>query len=445
MKRRVKVLAVYGIGALVVLIMLIPGRLRPSRPNVIIILIDALRRDHLGCYGYHRDTSPFIDSMAEKAVLFETAITQAPGTKASVGSLFTSLYPTMHTALSHGSEGVEGDVLPSTVRTIAEILMEAGYATIGITANPHITAEFGFDQGFDTLIFRNYLPARDLTEVALSQVEGVSGKPLFLFLHYMDVHAPYDPPPPYDTLYNPREGVPYYVDGIPDREITPDELQFMIDRYDACINYTDACVRELFEQLARRGMMDNSMVILLADHGEQFLEHGGLGHGILYDEVIRVPLIMSFPAGGPATARISGHVELIDLFPTILSYARVPYRKDDICGRDLMPLIRGGRPVRTECYTERRHLDKSIRDEHYKYIFPCTPNRRELLFDLQRDPGEQRNLADSELQVAGNYRAMMEHWIGEMGKMSDRLGIAPQKVTIDERTREALKALGYIQ
>ena len=446
LKRKSFLVAAAGLWTAGCLLALVLWRLWPSPPDVIIILLDALRRDHVGCYGYHRNTTPFIDSVAGEGVVFDCAISQAPSTKASIASLFSSLYPTMHTALWHTTEGAIGDVLPGSVRTLAEAFRDRGYATIGVSANTHIGREFGFTQGFDSFTHTTLLPPPAMNAEALRLLSRAGEKPFFLYLHYMSIHYPYDPPPPYDTLYTARTGPYYYIDWKPEQELSPEDVQYIVDRYDGGINYTDACLKNLFDELERRGKLRNAVVVILADHGEEFMDFGRLGHpGRLYDLMIHVPMIIRMPGGEAVPKRASRVAALIDLYPTLCAFAGIEYDSELLCGVNLLPLIRKGTSVRQAAFSEYYIYQKSIRDETCKYVFPAHPGFTESLHDLVLDPQETVDILAERPDLADRYRRMAARWMEEMKAKNSRLGIIPQQVEIDAKTRAGLKSLGYIQ
>ncbi|MDD5556458.1 MAG: sulfatase [bacterium] len=456
----------YSFWLALVLAVLLVWRARSSRPNIIIILVDALRRDHVGCYGYHRDITPSIDDLARSSIIFDTAIAQATSTKMSVGSLFSSLYPSVHTAIENQGHGMTGDVLPSNVRTLAEVLRDHGYMTIGVSGNPHVSPVFGFDQGFMLFKCVDYfgdqasVNADLLTDLALKSVLSNPGRPYFLYLHYMNTHAPYALPPPYDSMFvdtrkgSPTEAAilsqwmkvcPYLATGDRRTDVVAEDVPPIIDRYDGTIAYTDACVGRLLATLEGENKLRNTIIVLLADHGEEFLEHGNIGHvGTLYDELIRIPMILRMPQRRHAGRRILDIVEVVDLFPTILEYAGVGFDADDICGRSLMGLIKDGTPVRSDAYSEHYQFARSLRTVRHKYIYPRVSSVKEQLFDLESDPRECGNIASVHADLVGHYKAMVEGRAADLDEMRNRLGIAGESVAIGEGTREILRALGYI-
>jgi arylsulfatase A-like enzyme len=281
---------------------------------------------------------------------------------------------------------------------------------------------------------------------ALRLLARAGNRPFFLYLHYMSIHYPYDPPPPYDTLYTERTGPYYYIDGKPERELSPEDVQYIVDRYDGGMNYTDACLKNLFDELERRGKLRNTVVVIMADHGEEFMDYGRLGHGgHLYDMMIRIPLIIfglhdRFPSG-----RIEGVAAAIDLYPTLCAIAGVKCDPLSVCGVSLIPLMRDRTPVRQAAFSEYYTYQKSVRDTTHQYIFPGRDGSPEALFDLASDPGETRNILAERPDVADRYRQIAARWLEEMRVKNARLGILPQQVEIDDKTRAGLKSLGYIQ
>jgi len=315
-----------------VLCLLILSCANEERPlNVVIIGVDTLRPDHLGCYGYHRDTSPAIDELANESTLFENAISQSPWTLPSFGSIFTSLYPSQHGAMSAVSR------MRETFPTLATILSDRGYATGAIVNASVLKPEYGVNRGFEyydpaPLEGRN---ADGTTRDALAWVDDNPGRPFLLFAHYFDPHEPYAPPPPYSTRYRGAYDGPIgkrFVlhDHFPEvRGMAFDDLKRLSvadwDQiralYDGEIAFTDSQVGLLLEGLRERDLMANTLVIFLSDHGEEFYEHGGFGHGhVLYDEVIHVPLMFSLPGKIPEGKRVDRQVRMVDIMPTILDF-----------------------------------------------------------------------------------------------------------------------------
>jgi arylsulfatase len=290
------------------------------RPDVILITVDALRADHLSLYGYGKLTSPILDEFAGHAAVFTNAITQAPYTKAAIASLMSGLYPTSHQAVTTtipfpetmtghvSTKPMATDVLASSITTLAEAFHNEGYRTFGYTANPFLIAAFGFDQGFDHYQFfpgGDFAQATQVTDQALADVRKAGARPIFLWLHLMEPHSPYAPPPLTRDMFPPRgdaELIPgdrpppsWLLQGSP-----PDLRAYLAARRRdrGRRRRGPGAVRNLGELRPLR----SPIVVVTADHGEEFLDHGGWEHGrTLHDELIRVPLLVAAPgveAGG---------------------------------------------------------------------------------------------------------------------------------------------------
>ena len=285
--------------------------------NVLLISIDTLRADHLGTYGYQRGTSPKIDAFANEAIVFENAFSQAPWTLPSHATMLTSLYPSVHRADTYSAR------LSPKVLTLPEILRENGYQTLAVTSHVLLTDLYGMDQGFARLRFNGGLDADRVTSQALDFLDGRNpNRPFFMLVHYFDVHADYGAPAPYgerfvDPAYSgPTTGA---RDNFYASAKTPEDRAHLVDLYDGEIAFTDEHVGQLIQGLTERGLFDETTVILTADHGEEFGEHGHFEHKTLYDNVLHVPLIIK-PAGvDTEPARVQAPVALLDLTPTILA------------------------------------------------------------------------------------------------------------------------------
>jgi len=374
----------------------------PSRPSIVLIFVDTLRADHLGAYGYSRPTSPSLDAVASRGVLFEQAIASAPWTLPSAMSLLTGRLPSSHRVENDGMK------LPAGIPTLARVLKDAGYTTSAVVSHIYVSGLFGFDRGFDHFedfgLSRDYRfeaglepRAETVTDRALEQIRASKGRPFFLLVHYFDPHWDYDPPPPFQTRFTgPYEGTitgsyqsfSRYV--RPGADLAPEDRRHLVDLYDGEIAYTDSQVGRLLEGLREEG----AVVVVTSDHGEEFKEHGSLGHGRnLYDEVVKVPLIVADLRGKGAARRVTEQVRSIDIFPTLCEYAgaAVP---PGVQGKSLAPWLSGGREASRGAVSETIRFDayrKSYREPGEKIIVRLEDNRREF-YDLASDPGETRNL-----------------------------------------------------
>jgi arylsulfatase A-like enzyme len=434
------------------------GRIRPARrqrPDIVLITIDALRADHLSTYGYPRLTSPSIDRFAKGSVLFTNAITQAPYTKAAIASLMTGMYPSVHktvTATVPFSEAMSGhpttaatstDVLPSDLTTLAEALQGSGYQTLGFTANPFLIEPFGFAQGFDVYQFMpgaEFATADRLVDDGLAAVRRSGPGPVFLWMHLMEPHSPYAPPHWADDMFA-LEGPPHLIPpttSVPPWLMagTPRDLRLYERNYDEEIAAADAAVDTLLREFAVLRDASNTVTVLTADHGEQFLDHGGFEHNdTLYDELIHVPLIISAPRTQAAVVNVQ--VELLDLYRTILTFADAD--APDVSGRDLQRLMVGTAASRP-AFSENYGAQTAVRTDDWKFIHYT--DGREELFDLRLDRHEQNNVIAGQPERAAQLRSMLD---GHAADSADRgRAIRSARTPVSPRVLERLRALGYV-
>ena len=304
--------------------------------GVILVCIDTLRADHLGCYGYGaRETTPALDRLAAQSIVFADASATAGWTKPSVPSFLTGTYPCQH-GVYEGSARLEtgavSDVLPEEARPLAEVFQNAGWRTAAFVRNAQLRPGNGFEQGFD-LYQDEAGDAREIRWRAQDWLDELEGdKPFFLYLHLLDVHWPYPVPEAYATRFAPAERIDPFRDDDSkallesindgDRELAGEEREALIALYDGALRYVDDELSRFQAYLERRGLSDRVVVSIVADHGEEFGEHGRVGHGHgLSEGLLRVPWILRVP--GEAPRRVDAPVSLVDLFPTLLSAARV--------------------------------------------------------------------------------------------------------------------------
>jgi arylsulfatase A-like enzyme len=305
----------------------------PARPSVVLVSIDTLRADHLGLYGYWRDTSPTLDRLAEESVVFERAFAPAAWTLISHMTMLTGLYPNQH-----GVVAAEWALARETP-LLAERLREAGYRTVGLYFEGWIHARHGFDRGFD--VFRAHVDAEEAGEHLAEELAALDGgRPLFLFLHLFDVHSGplstepgpiYDCPPPYDELFLP--GAAALLPDVPEGELwqtkgplPAEALQGLTALYDGGIRYVDDLLEGWFDALRAAGHFDEALVVVTSDHGESLGQRGtGIrDHGGAYQEGLRVPLVVRPPGGVPGGRRVDATVHLADVVPTVLAEVGLP-------------------------------------------------------------------------------------------------------------------------
>ncbi|MBN2369486.1 MAG: sulfatase [Vicinamibacteria bacterium] len=370
---------------------------RPA-PLSIVFLVDALRADHTNPYGYERDTTPELTRFAEDAVVFEHAISHASWTKPSVASLFTSLLPGKHHVIQLN------DSLQAGHLTLAEALWNKGFTTGAVIANSVIYSEGTlFEQGFD--FYRGVHGARDrpskivkaapLMDTALDWLDTRRGLPAFLYVHTMDSHVPYKPLPPFDRKFEPHP--------LPNRPAAdprvdyqePEDRERLVAQYDGEIAYGDREFGRFMRGLQERGLYERALIVFQSDHGEEFQDHGQWLHGrSVFDELVRVPLIVKFPGNRDAGRRVAQQVQVVDIYPTVLEEMGLPVPSSPaIIGRPLSSVIRGQAPdiPAVSEISHRGNVAYGMRAGKDKYIERFSPKSDELYFDLLRDPREQQN------------------------------------------------------
>ncbi len=430
------------------------GTMESTSPNVILYLIDALRADHLGCYGYDPPTSPHIDAFASEAVLFTRAIAQSSWTRSSVASIFTGLDPR-----AHGANGRE-DGLAEEVVTIAELLRQAGYATAGFVANGNVAPSMGFGQGFEVYKLMSSGPgqlarADELNEPAFRWLASrTDGRPFFLYLHSIDPHSPYTPAPAYrqrfaPSVTDPETGSMQMIRALENLRQAPSSQlkKDLIALYDAEVASNDAAFGTLVAHLKASGLCDSALIILVADHGEEFLDHGDWEHGkTLYWEQLRVPLIIKLPKGNAAGRTILEPAQHIDLLPTILAFAGLEMPVG-LHGNSLLPAVQGANSQQPRAFSY-LNLDgreaksvivggmKLISHQRQRALLPRPPVE---LFDSAADPAEHANLAFEQPVKAGYLAALI-------AARDRQLQAAPrsERVVLPASVKEQLRALGYL-
>lgn len=405
----------------------------PSPLNVLLISLDTLRADRLGCYGYDRPTSPTIDwKLAVQGTLFQRAYSQYPQTFGSHMTLLTGLYP-----CAHGLPGPKGAkrALSGDVDSLAELLRAAGYRTGAVTEGGYVNASVGFARGFGSFtefmrLSREGFPAGMVAETFGNGARWIAreqDRPWFLFLHTYQVHEPYQPPPGYAERVVQQSG-----------PFKPSDL------YDGEIRYTDEKLADLLAFLDTSGLAEKTLLIVTSDHGEQFGERGQRGHGnSLYNVLLHVPLIMRAPGILPAGRRIGEVVGLIDVLPTVLDVLGLPAHAA-AQGRSLAPLWNGHPlPARTLFAEEDAYvLLVAAFAPPYKWIFSTNGGATQA-FDLMRDPNETRDLAsalgDRGEPVLAEFRSMCAAGAREPTPAP------PMDQSVREKLNAQLRALGYVE
>lgn len=404
--------------------------------NVLIISFDALRADALGVYGYPRRTSPNIDQFAQSALVFDRAHAAAQATPTSFAAAFTGQLP---------FRVFRAWKLENTT-TIAGLFADAGYQTFAVLNNTQLVAERNFQQGWSEYeVFR--LPDESALARATAMLEKNKNKRFFGWIHFLSPHTPYEPRPVASHLYDAtytgsvHRVLPNMVNVDPQRD-----MRRVRNLYDGEVFYADHLFGRLVHKLEELGLGDNTLIVLTADHGEQFLEHGELGHRTLYEETIRIPLLIRHP-----DVRQHDRTDLpflnVDLLPTLTGLTGIP-SEAVLDGIDL----RNPNDVRNRlristAMTNGKEQSISITRGHDKLIVVCKPTFREELYRLDEDPGEQQDRILDDPGAAGAlYDALKQVALGEPCKSIRQAlaGVAPSSGLTDEQTRQ-LKSLGYIQ
>lgn len=413
-----------------------------DRPNIIIVIIDTLRADHLGCYGYSRNTSPQLDSLAAAGTRWSNFQAQAPWTLPATATIFTGLNVRQH---GSGRRGDGDHVLHAEVPTIPSIFEAAGYATCGIFNVCVLSEQMGFARGFDYYSCAEYGVDRaaETVDEFILWLEGLEGeRPFLAVLHVFDVHQPYDPPPPYDGMFIEDDTLESVYWEITDEgEIAhPEHLEYFLARYDGSIRLVDDQLGRLFEHLRSTGLSDSAVVVVTADHGEEFLERGWIGHGgHLYQEMLHVPLIISGP-GIEAGRTIDTPAGQMDILPTMLSLASID-TDTFLQGMDILdpetperrPLpagslmfrgaMAGGTPLAAVRYGDVKGVvtRRGSTDSYYIYDLATDPH--------ERDPMEADRVM---MEILDHYRSTPRIW-------------NPERVAeLDSASTRALQDLGYI-
>lgn len=432
----------------------------PSGPNVIVLLVDALRKDHVSKYGYYRNTTPKINRFARKAVVFRNAVSQCSWTSPAIASLFSSLYPSVHglTSYSYKENVAAADTLDFRLVTFAEVLKEKGYATGAFVANHWINRQLGYGQGFDIFDPILYVPkprAWMVNEKALKWIAANQSKPFFAYMHYMDVHGPYAPPGNFSSFFKSevlKKMTEEDAVKIPGFNPEINDLNHYIDQYDGEIRYIDRQIGVFLDKIRELGLMDNTIIIITSDHGEAFLEHGYGDHGwSLYNEEIDIPLIIKLPEGEKFPEIKQHRVQLIDVAATVLGllHFRFPYEVDgwDLSREfDRKSLLR--RVIVSEELSEKITGPPKVAmiKDGYKVIFNFPELQVRELYDLEKDKREMKNLINHLPEKLDDFSQVIIIWEKAKIYARQKLGLSASVVEIkDKKEIERLKSLGYLK
>jgi arylsulfatase A-like enzyme len=436
------------------------SRFESLQPNILLVSIDTLRSDHLHCYGYERETSPNIDALAAGGVRFSQMVSSSSWTLPAHVTLLTGIPPHHHGVV------VDETRLDPRVTTLAEVMREEGYQTAGFVSVAYLLPRYGFEQGFETYDYSIAIDNQAINAVTspvmeklttewLSQRSGEDRqKPFFVFLHLYDVHFDFIPPEPFDQMFNPDYDGPVdgrdFVDSdLYNPDMDPRDYEQLLSLYDGEIRLTDHHLGRVLDHLRTSGELDNTIVVVTGDHGEEFFEHGRKGHRMtLFEEVVRVPLIIRYPPRIPAGTVVDDQVRLMDVSATILDLAGVDppsefgMRLDDVrfCPLNLMTRVEQRPNVPdVASYGELHDTIFSIRMPTLKFVYHPDRDYGEL-FDLETDPSEQNNLYYEKPEESAVLKEKIRSF-----REGNRGSRSAQPHEMDEEQIKRLRSLGYIQ
>jgi arylsulfatase A-like enzyme len=503
--------SIRGVCAALLFVLALSGACDSGQPesdawNVVLVVIDTLRADHLGLYGYDRDTTPRLEALARESFVFERAQSSAPWTAPSLISLVTSLYPDAHGVRSFPDPGR----LDDEVTTLAELLQARGYATAAFTEGGYAKGDFGLDQGFTTfpdnrgddeghgsnVLYPSRLESN--LDRALAWLGDHFEEPFFLLFHTYEPHAPYRAPEAYIRRFHPsyesgaeherlqaalarwsehgavdasdllllerharhchptevrvdlagleRFGRPL---GLYDAAFEQALLAWIRDAYDAEIAYTDEVLTRLWDALLADGLRERTLIVVTSDHGEGLGDHGAISHGsVLFEEALRVPLVLRVPAGRFASRRIDSVVSTVDVMPTILELLGIASDGLRLQGRSLVPLL-AGEPLERMAFSHGRNTASrdplySLRVGSWRYNLNRESGRSQL-YDLQTDPGETENVVSQHPSLAAQLRGVLEAQIQRDRALKREAPPRRSPRGLPEDTLEELRALGYLE
>jgi arylsulfatase A-like enzyme len=422
----------------------------PGPPPVVFIVVDTLRADRLGAYGYERATSPQLDELASHSWVFANASTPAPWTNPAMASIFTGRHP--------GALGITRQpiVLPAKATTLPEVLRLEGYTTHAVVSHFYLGRKLGFDQGFESwneeqALGHAHVSSTEITDEALALLDAWDGeRPMFLFLHYFDPHYDYREHDAFrfsDGYEGPLQSADDNIRALRDLAeadaLDDDDLRHLNDLYDSEVAFTDHEIGRLLASLKDRGHYDDSLIVFTADHGESLVERPDrwLGHArSLYEEVLRVPLVIKPPGPAEGPRRVERPVSTVDLLPTLIDTLGLDPAWDESASERSLLTAAGARPTFAETYHQ--VALQSVRWGRWKLIHDAAQGSS-LLFDLAADPLERQDVAAAEPELAARLEDLLDDW--QLQLRSERKGGDVQPADFDEDELKQLEALGYLR
>lgn len=431
-----------------------PGRF------VVLVIMDTVRRDALGCYGHAGDPTPSIDWLASEGIRFDHAVSTSGWTLPSVASIVTGNWPSIHGALGRGANLTP--IRPEMV-TAAEVMKQAGYNTAGYANAAFVSPRLGFDRGFDVFdhvySFNETSRRADETmDAALQYIREHRGEDCFLLIHLFDAHLDYDPPGQWATRFTDGRTDPppplsiedcLDMEGPDGAPPAPADSAYIRGVYEGEVGFVDAQIGRLGNELMKLGLFERSLVVVTSDHGEEFWDHGGFEHGhTLYQELVHVPLIVKFPSDLHPPKRVHWQVRLIDVMPTVFDYLGIS-KPETFAGESLMPYVRnvptGHRNAFSESllYGTRRI---AWRTGDFVYIQDIEEGRDEVgeLYNWRADPDEHIDIAADNPEITEQVRRQcMEFYFDLLGRARTMSPLVPIDMSPDEIDK--LKSLGYVR
>jgi arylsulfatase A-like enzyme len=420
--------------------------------NVVVVIIDTLRADALGCYGNPNGPTPRIDAIAAEGVRFEQAISTSGWTLPAVGSLLTGTWPLVHGGL--GKKTMLSPIRPE-LPTAAEVLRSAGFNTLAVANATFFSPALELDRGFDVFDHRNAFNrtirrADESVRRALELIREHRDQSNFVVVHLFDPHLDYDPPPGFTTRFTGgRSDPPAPLRRAQCREMGAAEREYIEGVYLGEVAFVDTQVGVLVDELNAMGIYDRTTLVVTADHGEELWDHGGFEHGhTLYDELVHIPLIVKLPAGVEAAVRrVPAQVRILDIMPTVFDLVGV-VPPESFVGASLLPLIRGeqGEDRVAYCESTLYGADRiALRTSRYKYIYDMDPEREDKaeLYDWTADPGETENLVHSRPEIAGELAAQLGVLAADLTRRAKGMSKL-RPAWLDPEEIESLRSLGYL-
>lgn len=416
-------------------------------PNIVLISIDTLRADHLGAYGYGRNTSPNIDRLANEGILFENAFSQAPWTLPAMSSIHTSLYPAQHGVIDYDR------LIDNKYITLAEFLKNYHYKTIGVISMPFVDSKYGFSQGFDIFNEKYISGLKDITSdlitiEAIKYLDQHKNDKFFLWIHYFDPHGSYVNHKEIEFASKTKKKMPNTVDpgalSLISDNLSDEDIQYIKDLYDEEIAFTDKHIGNLLDKIDTLGLKENTIVILTSDHGEEFLERGGFGHRkLLYNELIKVPLIVYNPIYKNQKGLISmENVETRSIAKTIVDIIEID--SNPFSGQNLISenKSKDKKYVFSNVYKKGNILKESVISDNLKLIKNNSDEEKYELYDFYSDKKEKNNIFGISETTSSTLQSDL------LSKLSELPGSNikdTKEVDLNSEDIKKLKALGYLQ